>query len=335
MGYRAYRIKRSRLIEALNMLGPGFDVRVSPHVKSDESGPGENMVKTFMFPQPEVLFTFKKAPPTADDVDLLYEPPSPPTTALLFGIRPCDARSIHLNGLAYEEDSYFKQRMERAIIAGYLCKTVLSTCFCQQVGSGPDDTRFLDIVMMDLEGDHDSLILQGKTEKGEKFLEGELGPLLLKSGGSREESEQSLGSSQYPKDTNTLDTLLGSDLMALYNAPLWDQLKDGCLNCGICTFRCPTCYCFDIQDETLGARGRRIRYWDSCMFPLFTQHASGHNPRGEKKFRVRNRFMHKLKYFPDRFGAISCVGCGRCVRDCPVNIDIREVLDNLLEVARS
>ncbi|NPA95415.1 MAG: 4Fe-4S ferredoxin, partial [Thermodesulfobacteria bacterium] len=69
-----------------------------------------------------------------------------------------------------------------------------------------------------------------------------------------------------------------------------------------------------------------------CMFPLFTQHASGHNPRGDKIKRVRNRFMHKFKYFPDRFGPLSCVGCGRCVRDCPVNIDIRQVLNRLLDI---
>jgi ferredoxin len=42
--------------------------------------------------------------------------------------------------------------------------------------------------------------------------------------------------------------------------------------------------------------------------------------------------MHKLKYFPDRFGPFSCVGCGRCVKDCPVNIDIREVMGDLLTV---
>ena len=66
------------------------------------------------------------------------------------------------------------------------------------------------------------------------------------------------------------------------------------------------------------------------MFPLFTLHASGHNPRGQKVQRVRNRFMHKMKYFPDRFGPVSCVGCGRCVRDCPVNIDIREVMRLML-----
>jgi ferredoxin len=72
----------------------------------------------------------------------------------------------------------------------------------------------------------------------------------------------------------------------------------------------------------------RIRNWDSCMFPLFTLHGSGHNPRGEKIQRVRQRFMHKLKYYVDKYGdGIQCVGCGRCVRHCPVNIDIRRVCE--------
>ncbi|MDZ7698785.1 MAG: 4Fe-4S dicluster domain-containing protein [Deltaproteobacteria bacterium] len=99
-----------------------------------------------------------------------------------------------------------------------------------------------------------------------------------------------------------------------------------CLNCGTCTYLCPTCWCFDIQDEILSKQGDRIRNWDSCMFPLFTLHGSGHNPRDQKHQRVRQRFMHKLKYYVDKYqNGIQCSGCGRCVRYCPVNIDIREV----------
>ena len=36
--------------------------------------------------------------------------------------------------------------------------------------------------------------------------------------------------------------------------------------------------------------------------------------------------MHKLKYFPDKYHkGVACVGCGRCIQQCPVNIDIRQV----------
>ena len=122
------------------------------------------------------------------------------------------------------------------------------------------------------------------------------------------------------------ESLRSADTLALYNAEFWDDVAFSCINCGTCTFTCPTCWCFDIQDETRGKESRRMRNWDSCMFPIFTVHTTGHNPRGTKRDRVRQRFMHKLKYFVDKYDAgIMCVGCGRCVRQCPVNIDIRRV----------
>ncbi|MDP2753730.1 MAG: 4Fe-4S dicluster domain-containing protein, partial [Nitrospirota bacterium] len=58
-------------------------------------------------------------------------------------------------------------------------------------------------------------------------------------------------------------------------------------------------WCFDIQDEVKKKSANRFRNWDTCMSPLFTKHATGHNPRDSKTQRVRQRFMHKLKYFLD------------------------------------
>jgi len=114
----------------------------------------------------------------------------------------------------------------------------------------------------------------------------------------------------------------------IFDAPFWDDVAFACLNCGTCTYLCPTCWCFDIQDEVYRKEGDRIRNWDSCMFPLFTLEGSGHNPRPEKVQRVRQRFMHKLKYYVDRYKkGVQCSGCGRCVKFCPVNIDIRQVAE--------
>ncbi len=115
-------------------------------------------------------------------------------------------------------------------------------------------------------------------------------------------------------------------VLEVFNAPFWEDVGFSCINCGTCTFLCPTCWCFDIQDEVQGNQGDRIRNWDSCMFPLFTLHGSGHNPRDQKFKRVRQRFMHKIKYYVDKYeNGPQCSGCGRCVKHCPVNIDIREV----------
>ena len=105
--------------------------------------------------------------------------------------------------------------------------------------------------------------------------------------------------------------------------------QEFCLGCGVCTFLCPTCHCFDILDEGDSEQGERIRIWDSCMFPLFTLHASGTNPRPGGKERMRQRIMHKFSYFLDNHDQPGCTGCGRCIRSCPVNLDIREVLEEI------
>jgi sulfhydrogenase subunit beta (sulfur reductase) len=115
----------------------------------------------------------------------------------------------------------------------------------------------------------------------------------------------------------------------IFEHPFWDTIHARCLKCGTCTYLCPTCHCFDISDETKGSDGVRIRSWDSCQYPLFTKMASGHNPRTSQKERWRQRVMHKFRYYVDNFGAVSCVGCGRCVMLCPVNIDIRKIITDI------
>jgi ferredoxin len=115
-------------------------------------------------------------------------------------------------------------------------------------------------------------------------------------------------------------------IMELYKADHWPTTAEPCLGCGVCTFLCPTCHCFDLQDEASDIGGVRLRNWDTCMSALFTLHGSGHNPRPSKTERVRQRFMHKLKYIPvKQDGVRGCTGCGRCVAMCPANIDIRAV----------
>ena len=121
-----------------------------------------------------------------------------------------------------------------------------------------------------------------------------------------------------------------------FELPYWDKVFKKCLGCGICTYVCPTCHCFDIFDYVTGEfTGDRFRCWDSCMFPDFTLMAGGHNPRPSRKERVRNRFMHKLKYHLDRYNLDGCVGCGRCISKCPVNIDITQIIKDLKEVGQN
>jgi len=117
-----------------------------------------------------------------------------------------------------------------------------------------------------------------------------------------------------------------------WEEPAWDAVAEKCIGCGVCSFLCPTCTCFDIQDETIGGgRVERFRVRDTCQFCDFTKMGHGHNPRPSRRERVRQRISHKFKYIVRQCGICGCVGCGRCVELCPVNADLRGVLSEIVK----
>jgi len=136
--------------------------------------------------------------------------------------------------------------------------------------------------------------------------------------------------SSYRKVTRKIDIedIKQRLLPAFDNQDYWEKVAAKCLSCGICTFLCPTCYCFDINDELVENKGKRFRSWDSCAFPIYTKMPM-ENPREEKWRRVRQRVYHKYEFYPMNFSVIACTGCGRCIRHCPVNWDITQTLNNL------
>ncbi|MGD8654223.1 MAG: 4Fe-4S dicluster domain-containing protein, partial [Desulfobacterales bacterium] len=207
-------------------------------------------------------------------------------------------------------------------------------CFCTTAGCGPYHEEALDLLLID-NGDH--YWAKVITDKGDAFLTaaGWTATVDEKSALKEIEGKKKAAEDKISAFVKT-DNLREIETNDLYNAKFWEEVSFACINCGTCTYACPTCWCFDIQDENRGNHGCRMRNWDSCMYPLFTLHGSGHNPRGTKLHRVRQRFMHKLKYYVDKYDAgIQCVGCGRCIRHCPVNIDIRRVCGYMNNVLAS
>jgi ferredoxin len=283
--------------------------------------------KSIIYPQSQALLEYSLDESREDhhimkEVDTDYSPKA------VIGIRPCDAKAFVLVALNFDtpeyKDPYWIQAYESSTLIGLACDAPCSSCFCTTAGCGPFHEEGLDVLLVDTGETYLAKIL---TDKGEKLMQaaGWDEPADLDSAAKEIDSRKAAAEAKITATIHT-DKLKEADTNALYNAPFWEEVSFSCINCGTCTFGCPTCWCFDIQDENRGKAGQRIRNWDSCMFPLFTMHGSGHNPRGTKLHRVRQRFMHKLKYYVDKYDTgIQCVGCGRCIRSCPVNIDIRRV----------
>jgi len=282
--------------------------------------------KFLCLPQSEPMFAYS-LDPGRDDAHILKEVPREYAPQAVIGIRPCDAKALALVDVNFDtpehRDPWWVKAREATTLVGLGCNYPCSTCFCTSVGGGPFDEAGLDVLLKDT---GETLFARVLTQKGKNFIE--TAEAFEPAEEGLVQRAKAIQDAAPGKIVSQVDTsrLAELDTLRLYEADFWEAVQFACLNCGVCTYLCPTCWCFDIQDESCGPAGHRIRNWDSCMFPLFTLHASGHNPRGQKIQRVRQRFMHKLKYYVDKYqNGVACVGCGRCVQHCPVNIDIREI----------
>ncbi|MEO0068948.1 MAG: 4Fe-4S dicluster domain-containing protein [candidate division WOR-3 bacterium] len=276
--------------------------------------------KGFIFPRCEVLLRFDQKGNALE--------PEPPAEQIVFGVRPCDARAIAFLEKFYtiegKTDPYVKARREKTTFIGLACNRTAPTCFCLALGGSPHDATGMDLLLTDL---GDLFLAEPLTAKGEKLIAGypEAKDEHLTAGAKlREKAEAEI---PLRIDTAKLQEVLPK----AFASKIWETLALNCVNCGACTFLCPTCHCFDVTDETVRGSTVRCRVWDSCQFTLYSRHASGHNPRLDPRARYRNRVMDKFYYTVEQAGAISCVGCGRCIIACPANIDIRTTVERLLK----
>ena len=291
--------------------------------------------KAFFFPQTEKMFSYRTA---GDDLEIQKEDRA--QRMAVFGMRPCDIKSLQALDPVFNgpyPDEYYAGKREHAVLIGLSCPQVLSTCFCSAFGSSPCDGTGADLMFTDL---GDLYFVEINTEKGSSFTEAYRDYFSGQGAVEAAKAKETLAKERAAQFVRQVDLdqvrQVKEVLDQHFELPYWDKISKKCLGCGICTFTCPTCHCFDIFDhQTGGYTGDRFRCWDSCMFSDFTLMAGGHNPRPSKKERVRNRFMHKLKYHLDRYGVDGCVGCGRCIAKCPVNMDITAIIKELLEVGKN
>ena len=305
-----------------------LDADVQPEMEYTDS---VLSAKSVLFPQSEkILVTSLNE--ADEDHHIMKRADADYTPRAVVGIRPYDARAIQLVKMNFDtedyRDPYWCDAYEATTFVGLAINKPSPLDFSTSTGTGPFSEDGLDILLADMD---DRFLAKVLTPKGEAYAaacgfeaEADAKESQVLFDVLRKDAESSITASV------ETDKLKDKTILDLYEAPFWDDVAFSCINCGTCTYVCPTCWCFDIQDENKLKASNRFRNWDTCMSPLFTRHATGHNPRGEKTMRVRQRFMHKLKYFLDKYDSgIMCVGCGRCVKSCPVNIDIRQVCETM------
>ena len=277
--------------------------------------------KSFLLPQNQVLFRFQDGKEE--------EPALPDREMVVFGVRPCDAKAMQALDKVFldgdQNDPYYARAREKTVVIALACTRPLSSCFCTSVGGGPGDGAGADVLALELDAD---LLLRALTPGGERLLSSVQDLLCDAAPSAVKEAEDRVRAAEEQIAPVKVDGS-AQRLSNAYDSPLWASVSQKCLGCGTCSFLCPTCHCFDITDEVRGGTGRRVRTWDCCAYPLFTLHGSGHNPRPTPKERWRQRIMHKFRYAIENFGRPFCVGCGRCIRSCPVGMDIRTVLKEI------
>ena len=306
--------------------------QVNYHVWSEEAEVDLDTLKSVkspkdaFFPQSENLYSVQRegkkltvCPEGLQDKDFV-----------VFGMKACDVQGVKVLDrvfLADPVDTYYAARRQHGTIVALACHEPEESCFCKVFGIDCAEPA-ADVATWMVE---DDLYWKPLTKKGET-LTAAVSELLVEAGEAGEQKVEEEKTAiraiveRLPYSHLSLEGWNGDNLNERFNSQLWEELYKPCLACGTCTFVCPTCQCYDIKDYDTGHGVQRYRCWDSCMYSDFTMMAHGNN-RNSQMQRFRQRFMHKLVYFPaNNDGMYSCVGCGRCVEKCPASLNIVKVI---------
>ena len=332
-----YAVKKDAMYEMLNRISAEMDLFV-PLRNDDKTDFGlyrqgctvdfeclktAKSAKDIFFPQSEELYRVEKKESgyQIDPAELCMRP------FAVFGIRACDLKGLQVLDRVFRSepyDSFYCARRDHGILIGLSCNEPEETCFCSTYGiDAAEPEADINVTIVG-----ETFFFEIKTEAGKELLEkaGDIPETVDDTVCAAEKAKILAVIEQLPYGKTDLSGWGEEALYERFDSPLWDKLYRTCLGCGTCTFVCPTCQCYDIRDFAAGKGTIRYRCWDSCMYSDFTLMAGG-NSRKTQRERYRQRFMHKLAYYPaNNDGLFGCVGCGRCVRKCPASLHILKVI---------
>lgn len=286
--------------------------------------------KNFFFNQEEDLLKFN-----LNGELKIEEFPASQHQTLLFGIRSCDVKALQYADLFFSHynysDKYYLEKRRDSIIISMAClKPPFNSCFCICTNSGPFLDNGFDLQIIDLGGNY---LVDIGTKSGEELLKlGEVKRVYANNNDIQKVETLKKEADTYFEQVSYFAKAIIQVTSNKVKEELWEDFGEACISCGSCTHLCPMCTCFDVYDwKENGNSGIRTRCWDSCHYEGYTREASGHNPRGETKERVKRRCFHKLSYQYMKINSNfhGCVGCGRCVIGCPVLLDIPTIVKRI------
>ena len=266
-----------------------------------------NSIKEAVFPRHEPLYGYRIEKNSVELTDL----PAGVPEQIVIGAHPCDAVAFPILDKIFNwdyTDEFYNRRRAATTVVTFACTTHDAQCFCTTVGLAPDSPRGSDILLSDR--NDGTFAVHALTEKGHALIP---------------DTEQYAAAAQPPAEQPAVKfdpAAVAAFARAHFDDPFWAAQSLACIGCGACAYTCPVCHCFDIVHEGNALQGACVRNWDACQFPLFTQHASGHNPRRNQGDRQRQRIYHKFVIYPEKFGEALCTGCGNCARNCPEGLGV-------------
>jgi len=255
----------------------------------------------------------------------------------IVGVKACDIKGFKVQDHVFlnhdcEDPFYIKNRRDNLIISAD-CTRAIKTCFCLAVGIKPYPEDNFDINLSRTEG---GFIVESGSEKGKALIEKHKALFEEANSGQQQSKEEQRSRvtkevEESIKQENVPDQSKYKGIIERnFDSKIWEEEANACVECGACNTICPTCHCFLLYDQKDEKKMERLRIWDSCMIKDFARVAGGHNPRAKLWMRLRNRFEKKFDYFPKVADIYACTGCGRCISACPAKIDIRKVLEKLV-----
>jgi len=270
--------------------------------------------KKYFFPQRETLVTYNIGK------GFSARSPADKKQTVIVGVHPYDIVALlHMDEIFSEtkSDPYYFEKRKSSVIIGVNMQKMTKWCFAPYMGADTIEYGY-DLMLTDLGNRYAVAIGSQKGEQLlDKYAKGLTNALArdiqMVGQKKREVSAMCKQKLDFPPE------LIPEMLSKYYGeSTFWEKHSEKCLACGSCVLVCPTCYCFDVKDnpDLSLEHGERVRTWDGCLLEDFAKVASGENFRATRPTRYRHRYFKKGKYLFDRFGFISCVGCGRCGSNC-------------------